>query len=117
MGHIGNEIGSHGFQTAQLRHHLIEIQKHQIQIVMPVGGMEGRDVDGKIPMGHLLGCLCQLLHRPVIGFNDLTPGKQGQPDGDQSPIQRWDQNLDHRVPVSVFVDQRHQPNMNPRHQQ
>ena len=30
------EIGAHGLDAAQLRHHLVEIQKHEIQIVVPV---------------------------------------------------------------------------------
>ena len=116
MGHIGNEIRAHGLNAAQLRHHLIKIQKHEVQIVVAVGGVEGRDIDGKIPVGHLVRRLGQLLHGLVIGLCDLVPGKQRQPHRHQRPVGGGDQDLHGGVPVGIFIDQGDKPDVDAGHQ-
>lgn len=54
MGYIGDEIGAHGFQTAKFSDHFIKVQKHPIQIIMPVRCMERWNIDRKITMSSSL---------------------------------------------------------------
>ena len=115
MGYIGNEIGPHGLNTSQLRHHFVEIQEHQIQIVMVVAGVKGRDVDGKIPLRHLICGPRQFLHGPVVGFYDFMAGKYGQPRRHQRPVNHRDGDLNQRIPL-VLIDQSDQPRMDTGHQ-
>ena len=67
VGNIGKEIRLQGLDASQLRHHLVEVQNHHVQVVQPVGRMKGRHVDGKVPLGHLAGGGGQLLHRLFNG--------------------------------------------------
>ena len=117
VGDIGDKVSAHGLDAAQLRHHFVEVQDHHVQVVVPVGGVERRNIDGEIAVGHLVRRLGQHPHGLVIGPGDLAPGEQRQAHGHQRPVGRGNQDLDCGVPVGVFVDQRDQSDMDAGHQE
>ena len=87
MGDVGKEIGFQRLDTAQLRHHFVEIQDHVVHVVLLVGAVDGRDVDGKVPARHLPGGLGDLLQGLFIGASGEPGDQEGHPRRNEAPVE------------------------------
>ena len=94
MGDVGKEIGFQRLDTAQLRHHFVEVQDHIVHVVLLIGAVDGRNIDGEISSRYLPRGLGNLLQRFFVGALG-EPGDQSRhPRRDKAPVEDGDVYLD-----------------------